>query len=235
MKNDLKLNISVAYVLMLIILVIMGIGIGYLWVSGSIYEGIIASLVGLSFWAIKLIITEQFKKIDKKVDQQHQILLQGIQAGYDFKQTVMQNMYEITNELWNRSIWIAMNWNSLWPGNDGDLDLRKEFDAKFKEYYEFMSSNSINIPSQIFTAAEELVQGIGTYKMGRMRRDDKANDDETRKEGSINMSEGTRLIKSSMENLFLVIRKDFELDQLPSEVLKIPVPKESEDNNDGTE
>jgi len=97
-----------------------------------------------------------------------------------------------------------------------------------------LSSNSINIPSDIFTAAEELVQGVNAYKIGRMIKGDKSNDDETRREGHKSMSEGTNLIKSSMNNLFRVIRQEFDLDVLPREVLKIPVPEESQNNTDET-
>ncbi len=202
---------------------------------GSRAESIVVGSVGLYFWAIKFIMSEHFKKIDRKVVRQHQILLQGIKAGYDFKQTVMQNMYTITNELWKRSIWIAMNWNSLWPGMDGDLELRKEFDANFEEYYKFRSSNSINIPSHIFTAAGKLIEGIDTYKNGRMVKSDKSFDAETRREGHKNMSSGTRLIKSSMKDLFRAIREEFGLERLPGDVLNIPVPEESQSKTEDPE
>ena len=227
MNNISKKRLSVESALMLIISVIIAIAIVILFVMGAKAESIIAGLVGLSVWVIKILVNEHFKEIDRKADQQHQILLQGIEAGYDFKQTVMKNMYKITNELWSRSIWIIMNWNSLWPGGDRNTESAEAFNAKYDEYNEFLKSNAINIPSNIYTAAGKLTEGINTYKHGRMLKGDKSIGEEYRSEGHREMSKGVKLIKSSGEELFRRIREEFGLERLPGEVLNIPVPDES--------
>ena len=47
---------------------------------------------------------QKFSEMERKADQQFQIIEQGIQAGYGFKQIAMQKMYEITGEIWEKTI-----------------------------------------------------------------------------------------------------------------------------------
>ena len=192
-------------------------------------ESIIAGLIGLALWTFRTILNRYFQNIDNKVDEQKQILLQGTQTGFGFKQKVMIDMYEVTNKLWEDSIWIAMNWKALWPGYDNDKELRSAFKKKFEDYIEFLRIKSIIIPSNIYKSASKLVEGINTYEIGRMERDDKLAPGPTRKHGSEEMSNGAKLVKSSITDIFQLIRDEFGLESLPGEILKIKQPDEVQD------
>ncbi|MBT3629731.1 MAG: hypothetical protein HON27_15705 [Candidatus Marinimicrobia bacterium] len=169
---------------------------------------------------------QKFSEMERKADQQFQIIEQGIQAGYGFKQIAMQKMYEITGEIWEKAIWIAGHWNILWPGNDKEEGLRADFKTQYDEYLEFMRQNSINIPSNIYNAAGQLIKGIDNYVFGREKRDDTQADPDWRNEGHREMASASKLVSSSMKDLFAVIREEFELESLPGDILNIQVPEE---------
>lgn len=202
-----------------------------LWFSGYKNASIITGLLGLAIWSFRTVLSRYFSSLDKKFDEQKEILLQGTQAGFGFKQTVMSDMYNKTNSLWSRSIWIAGNWNSLWPGNDTEVDQRKEFDLKYDEFITYLKIISVNIPSKIYNAASSIIEGINTYQIGRMEREDEFADDEAVRNRGREMKKGAKMINDAMRNLFQLIRNEFGLDSLPGELIKIKQPPSEDESH----
>lgn len=140
MKNnktikDRKILITIWIITVIIVIV--------LWYFDFRNESIITIILGLAIWAIRTIVIRHFKNLDDKVDEQKQILLQSTQTGFGFKQSVLIDMYNVTKELWKKSIWIGDNWNALWPRNKSDDSIKKEFLTQFDEYKKFLKTNSI--------------------------------------------------------------------------------------------
>ncbi len=207
------------------LLLIIGAATVALWIMGAKTESFIALMVGLSMWATKYLIEQHFREIEQITDRQHIRVLEQIKTGLGYKQQVLLNMYEIICELWKRSIWIAYNWNSLWPGGAENDDDKRRFEDEFQQYTDYLRSNAINIPKDIYSKAGELVEGVNTYKFGRSLKEDPDSDDVLKMQGHQEMGNGRRLIKSSIEALFNLIRDKYGLEQLPGSILDIPDPE----------
>lgn len=220
-NKDIKILLIVAIPTLIISIVLIYFGLTT--------EGIITIILGLVVWSITTMVKRYFKRLDAKVDEQKQILLQGTQASYGYKQSVLIDMYNVTKVLWKKSIWIGNNWNALWPGHDDKPVFRDNFNTKLNGYKKFLKINSIIIPSEIYKKSVGIVDGINQYQLGRIEWSAREADEENRKHGSAEMSEGSKLVQSSIVNLFELIRNKFELKGLPSDILEIKQPKNIEE------
>ncbi len=210
-----------------IIILMIGIILWFLdFKNQSINLVILSSAVGL----MKFLFERNFQKIDKKIDHQNQLFLQRAKGGIGFQQYVLENMYDVTNELWKQSVWIAYNWHALWPGYDDDKEKKEKFNKKLDEYKNSLQINSINIPSKIYEGCNNLIKGVYKYEIGRQRGDGEWGKPsiEDKRKGGADMSEGSKMVAESISDLFKTIRKEFGMDNLPSELLDIKQPEEIE-------
>ena len=186
-------------------------------------ESIFLTIIAFAIWFIKYLLERNYKKFYKKIDQQNQILLQRVKGGIGFQKYVLENMYDVTNKLWEQSLWIAYNWHSLWPGYDEDKEKRETFKNKFDEYKWALQVNSINIPSQVYQEFNNIIKGVIKYEIGREQRDgawgEPTNKD--KRKGRADMTAGSKMVADAISELFNSIRKEFGMDNLPSDLLDI--------------
>lgn len=217
----LKRNITLLIGLLLIVLAVI------LWINDSQNDAKIVFVSSLFIFFIKHLFDRHSKNIDTRIENQNQINLQKSQGGIAFKQNILEEMYNVTMELWKQSIWIGNNWNALWPGNDNDIEKKKEFKSRFYKYKEYLQTYSINIPSQINDLCKKLINGIVTYEVGRDRKEGKWGfvDDEEIIKGGADMSTGADMVKEAISELFSTIRKEFGISDLTEELLDIKQPE----------
>lgn len=202
-----------------------------LWFQDYKNQSINVMIIGLAIWSLKFILNHHFQRIDKKIDHQNQLILQKAKGGVGFQQYVLQNMYNVTLELWKQSIWIGDHWNVLFPGFEKDIKERNNFNKRFDEYRFLLKSNLINIPSEIYKGFDDLIKGINKYNHGRNLRDG-AYGEPTKKhtrEAVDSMTVGSKMVEDSMINLSSTIRKEFGMDNLPGELIDIKQPKDLEE------
>lgn len=224
MKDFIKKYTNIIIVIGLV-LIILG-----LWLLDYKNQSVGLAILSLIIWYIKILQERHFQKIDKKIDHQNQLFLQRAKGGIGFQQYVLENMYDVTNELWKQSVWIAYNWHALWPGYDSDTEKRDSFNKKLDDYKNLLQINSINIPSKIYEGCNNIIKSVYKYEIGRQQRDGEWGEpsSEDRRKGGADMSEGSKMIADSISDLFKTIRKEFGMDNLPSELLDIKQPEEIE-------
>ena len=196
-------------------------------------ESFFLSILALSIWFIKLLLERNFKNIDKKIDQQNQLLLTKAKGGIGFQQYILENMYNVTNSLWEESLWIAYNWNALWPGHDDDTEMRNNFFEKLENYKWNLRVKSINIPSNVYKEFSKIIEGINKYEIGRDQRYGRLGGEvtpEESREGGAEMTAGSKLIAEAIAELFKCIRNEFGMDNLPSDLLDIKQPEDIENS-----
>jgi len=213
MKDFIKKYI---YLLISIPLILIIIG---LWLLDYKNQSVNLTIIGLAIWFVKYLLDRHNQKIEK----QNQIILQRSQGGNAFKQNILEEMYNVTMELWKQSVWIGNNWDVLFPGFDKYIKERNNFNKKLDEYRFLLQSNLINIPSEIYNGFDDLIKGIDKYKHARNLKDGK-HGEPTKKhitKAVHRMDEGSKMVEDSIKKLSITIRKKFCMDNLPGELLDI--------------
>ncbi|MCH7574812.1 MAG: hypothetical protein IIA59_06775 [Candidatus Marinimicrobia bacterium] len=203
-----------------IILLIVVVG---LWWRGFQEISILTLLLSFAFLLFQIYISKHFDLLEKRIEQQNQIILQASQAGFDFKQQVTKDMYEAAKELWVQVVWLARNFSALWPGADRDEKRRQEYLDHFQQFEQILMENSILLPKSIFNSAGQLVSAINTYRAGRDIREmgGEARDRDTSREGGQMMSQGSKDLNAAFNDLPRVIRNEFGLGRLPEEIIDV--------------
>ncbi|NQV38377.1 MAG: hypothetical protein HQ509_10275 [Candidatus Marinimicrobia bacterium] len=80
----------------LVAALILFFGLIGLFLTDSKAESALGVVIAISLWTTKALIRERFDEINRKVDQQHDLYMQRLEAGFGFKHVVITNMYQIT-------------------------------------------------------------------------------------------------------------------------------------------
>ncbi len=207
---------DIALVIIAIILVVV------LWCLGFKEISVLTLILGFAIWII-----------EKKIDQQNQIILQASQAGFDFKAHVTQEMFEATKELWKQVVWLAMNRSALYPGPDKNEERRQGYLNQFKHFEQYLTENSILLPKDIYNSATQLGSAVNQYRSGRdiQTMGGEARDIATSREGGQMMAQGDKDLVRAFNDLPEVIRKEFGLEELPGAIIKPELPKPANDKS----
>lgn len=196
---------DISLVIIAIILVVV------LWYLGFKEISILTLIIGFAIWIIQ-----------KRIDQQSQIILQASQAGFDFKQQVTKEMYEAAKDLWVETGWLTDNLMEIWSFADVDEMRREKYLDRLKKFDQIRLESSIILPVSIIDPAMQIYSAIETYIQGSeiYTASKEAHDEGSRVKGSEMMVEGRDNLLEVYNGLPQAIRKEFGLEMLPAAIIQ---------------